>query len=172
METPGTTDVEDVSFMYNRNLRVYLIDTPGFDDTNRSDVEVLQDIAHWLSASFKDGIPLSGIIFLHRISDPRMAGSARRNLIIFKRPCGERAYQSVVLATSMWSKVSEAEGETRERELVETETFWGLVQEGQPGVPLPQHKAVGAGAGRVHPVAAHRGYARHSGRDCQQGPWD
>jgi len=122
-----TADVEDVSFMYNRSLRVHLIDTPGFDDTERSDVQVLQDIAHWLSASFKSGIRLSGIIFLHRISDPRMAGSARRNLIMFKKLCGEKAYQSVVLATSMWSKVIPEEGDRRERELMDTDEFWGLM---------------------------------------------
>ncbi|KAK3342179.1 hypothetical protein B0T25DRAFT_617967 [Lasiosphaeria hispida] len=123
----GTTDVEQISFMYNRNLRVHLIDTPGFDDTNRSDVEVLQDIAHWLSASFQDGIRLSGIVYMHRISDLRMAGSARRNLVMFKKLCGEKAYQSVVLATSMWSKVSDNEGRERERQLVETDAFWGLM---------------------------------------------
>jgi len=123
----GTADVEDVSFMYNRNLRVHLIDTPGFDDTERSDVQVLQDIAHWLSTSFKHGIRLSGIIFIHRISDPRLTGSARRNLVMFKKLCGEKAYQSVVLVTSMWGKVSDAEGQDRERQLIETDNFWGLM---------------------------------------------
>ncbi len=111
--------------MYNRKIRVHLIDTPGFDDTDRSDVEVLQDIAHWLSASFKEGIRLSGIVYIHRISDPRMAGSSRRNLVMFKKLCGEKAYQSVVLATSMWSRVSEDEGRERERQLIETDDFWG-----------------------------------------------
>jgi hypothetical protein len=111
--------------MFNSNVRVHLIDTPGFDDTNLSDVQVLQNIAHWLSTSFRSGIRLSGIIFLHRISDPRLAGSGRRNLMMFKKLCGEKAYQSVVLATSMWSKVTEEEGERREKELIETPEFWG-----------------------------------------------
>ena len=92
--------------MYNRTLRVHLIDTPGFDDSERSDVQVLQEIAHWLSKSFKLGTRLSGVIFIHRISDSRMTGSVGRNLLMFKKLCGEQAYQSVVLATSMWSKVT------------------------------------------------------------------
>lgn len=74
-----TADVEEVSFMYNRNLRVHLIDKPGFDDTGTSDVGVLQDVAHWLSASFVDGVRLSGIIYMHRITDKRMTGSAIRS---------------------------------------------------------------------------------------------
>jgi DNA repair exonuclease SbcCD ATPase subunit len=113
--------------MYNKNLRVHLIDTPGFDDTNRSDVQVLQDLAHWLSGSFKYGIRLSGVVFLHRISDPRMASSARRNLLMFKKLCGEKAYQSVILGTTHWSNVSPQDGTRRERELIETDEYWGLM---------------------------------------------
>jgi hypothetical protein len=119
--------VEEISFMYNRNVRVHLVDTPGFDDTHRSDVQVLQDVAHWLSASFQEGIRLSGIIYMHRISDLRMGGSALRNLGMFKKLCGEKVYQSVVLTTSMWSKVTPEVGARRERELVETNGFWGLM---------------------------------------------
>jgi hypothetical protein len=115
--------------MYNKNLRVHLIDTPGFDDTNRSDVQVLQDVAHWLSKSFENGIRLSGLIFIHRISDPRLSGSARRNLLMFKKLCGEKVYQSVVLATSMWSKITPDEGIAREKELVETKDWWGHMYE-------------------------------------------
>jgi hypothetical protein len=113
--------------MLNRNLCVHLIDTPGFDDTNRSDVQVLQDIAHWLSTSFKQGTRLSGVIFLHRISDPKMAGSARKNLLMFKKLCGEKAYQSVILTTTMWTKVTPEEGARREKELIETDDYWGLM---------------------------------------------
>ncbi|PTB58148.1 hypothetical protein M431DRAFT_78458, partial [Trichoderma harzianum CBS 226.95] len=120
-----TADVEDVEFMFNDHVCVHLIDTPGFDDTSRSDVEVLQNIAVWLSDSFEHGTKLSGIIYLHRIIDVRMAGSALRNLSMFKKLCGENAYSSVVLATSMWNQVNEVEGAQRERELIETPKFWG-----------------------------------------------
>ncbi|KEZ45729.1 hypothetical protein SAPIO_CDS1517 [Scedosporium apiospermum] len=47
-------DIEVVSFIHNPQLRAHLIDTPGFDDTERSDVQALLDISHWLSSSFKD----------------------------------------------------------------------------------------------------------------------
>ncbi|KAL6901318.1 P-loop containing nucleoside triphosphate hydrolase protein [Trichoderma evansii] len=124
-----TADVEDVEFMLNDHVRVHLIDTPGFDDTSRSDVEVIQNIAVWLSDSFEQGTKLSGIIYLHRIIDVRMAGSALRNLSMFKKLCGEEAYSSVVLATSMWSLIDEATGAQREQELIETKKFWGYMHE-------------------------------------------
>ncbi|KAK0718982.1 P-loop containing nucleoside triphosphate hydrolase protein [Apiosordaria backusii] len=122
-----TTDVEDVAFMYNDRLRIHLLDTPGFDDTNKSDVEVLQNISLWLANSLKNGIKLKGIIFLHRISDRRLAGSARRNLGMFKKLCGARAFQSIILATTMWSNVDPAEGAERERQLKDNPEFWGTM---------------------------------------------
>lgn len=95
-----TTDVEDMWFMRDDSSRVHPIDTPGFDGTNLSDVQVLQNIAHWLSMSLKSGVKLSGIIYLHRITDPRMTGSIRRNLLMFKKLCGEDSFSSVTLATT------------------------------------------------------------------------
>lgn len=111
-------DIEVVSFIHNPQLRAHFIGTPGFDDTERSDVQALLDISHWLSGSFKDCTRLSGIIFIHRISDVRMTGSAVRNLVMFKKLCGERAFQSVALVTPMWSKVTPYKGTRHKEELV------------------------------------------------------
>ena len=104
---------------------VYLIDTPGFDDTNRSDTEVLSEIAAWLGNSYRSNIPLHGIIYLHRITDIRMKGSARKNLIMFKQLCGTDALKKVILVTTMWDKVSSDEAVMREKELIDTPEFWG-----------------------------------------------
>ena len=104
---------------------VYLIDTPGFDDTNRSDTEVLSEIAAWLGNSYRSNILLHGIIYLHRITDIRMRGSARKNLIMFKQLCGTDALKKVILVTTMWDKVSSDEAVMREKELIDTPEFWG-----------------------------------------------
>ncbi|KAH8596541.1 hypothetical protein B0O99DRAFT_619267 [Bisporella sp. PMI_857] len=104
---------------------VYLIDTPGFDDTNRSDTEVLSEIASWLVGSYKGKILLHGIIYLHRITDIRMQGSAQKNLLMFRKLCGPEALKIVVLATTMWDKVSNEDGMKREKELKDTPEFWG-----------------------------------------------
>ena len=121
----GTVTVDVYPCMLNKDVTVYLIDTPGFDDTNRSDNEVLCEIAAWLTRSYTAQIRLSGIIYLHRISDSRMQGSAKRNLLMFKKLCGPDALKQVTLATTMWDRVSEVEGEARERELTSTPDFWG-----------------------------------------------
>jgi hypothetical protein len=99
---------------------VYLIDTPGFDDTHRSDAKVLREIAAWLTHSYShknDKILLNGIIYLHRISDSRMKGSAKKNLLMFEKLCGEDALKKVILVTTMWDKVPLDEAEAREKQL-------------------------------------------------------
>jgi cytochrome c556 len=94
-----------------------LIDTPGFDDTNVSDTDILQRIADWLKQSYDDGALLTGIIYLHRISDQRMDGASMKNLRMFRRLCGVDNFRMVKLATTMWEKVSEEEGERRQEQL-------------------------------------------------------
>lgn len=111
--------------MYNDKVRLHLIDTPGFDDTHKSDTDVLRDIAAWLGTTYSQGILLSGIIYLHRISDPRMSGGAMRNLHMFKELCGKDCFQSVLLATTFWGSVDERQALQNENELKTTEEFWG-----------------------------------------------
>ncbi|KAI1401328.1 P-loop containing nucleoside triphosphate hydrolase protein [Hypoxylon fuscum] len=105
---------------------VYLVDTPGFDDTSRTDKEVLKEIATWLGMAYTKNIRLSGIIYLHRITDTRMQGSAKKNLLMFNKLCGPNALKRVILATTMWQSLADEElGVKREKELIETEEFWG-----------------------------------------------
>lgn len=119
-------DVYPCSLFADKN--VYLVDTPGFDDTTRTDKEVLKEIALWLGSSYKQQIRLSGIIYLHRITDNRMQGSARKNLFMFNKLCGRNALRNVILATTMWERLSDEDiGVKHEKELVETEDFWGFM---------------------------------------------
>lgn len=111
--------------------KCYLVDTPGFDDTNRPDSEILREVANWLNLSHEADIPLAGIVYLHRISDNRLGGAAMKNLRMFKRLCGKRSLPSVVLATTMWSKSNRSQDEQRERELLDNPKFWGdMVNDG------------------------------------------
>ncbi|KAF8850293.1 hypothetical protein BDZ45DRAFT_196964 [Acephala macrosclerotiorum] len=131
--TSCTTQVGIYSLQYDGNRTIYLIDTPGFDDTNRSDTDVLKDIAFFLATVYSNKVKLAGIIYLHRITDPRMGGSALKNLYMFQRLCGDRGLSSVVLATTMWSTLDSTEsgketGRQREQELRKPE-FWGSMTE-------------------------------------------
>jgi hypothetical protein len=127
----GTQEMAPYLYRYNDNTNVYLIDTPGFDDTHRSDVDVLMDITDWLSDSFGNGVKLSGMLYFHRITDVRMQGSSHKNLAMFKALCGIAQFRNVILVTTMWEHVSEHDGLRRETQLKETEDFWEcMIREG------------------------------------------
>ncbi|EMD33879.1 hypothetical protein CERSUDRAFT_125649 [Gelatoporia subvermispora B] len=101
--------------LFGRN--VTLIDTPGFDDTTKSDTDILKMIALYLSTTYESGYKLSGIIYMHRISDFRMTGVSRRNFSMFRKLCGDEALRNVVIVTNMWGEVTTERGAAREKEL-------------------------------------------------------
>ncbi|KAI0789966.1 P-loop containing nucleoside triphosphate hydrolase protein, partial [Abortiporus biennis] len=98
-------------------VAINLIDTPGFDDTVVNDVDILKMISVYLASTFEHGIKLSGIIYLHRISDQRLGGISRRCFSLFKKLCGEKTMKNVFITTTMWDLISEEIGASREKEL-------------------------------------------------------
>ena len=71
---------------------------------------------------YEKDIKLAGIIYLHRITDNRMAGTPHRNLRMFGELCGDQAVKKVVLVTTMWDRVQQDTGARREKEL--SENYW------------------------------------------------
>jgi len=109
--------------------RIRLIDTPGFDDTNRTNTEILEIISQYLDITYRSGRQLSGLIYLHKITDNRMGGISFKNLKMFHKLCGDGALKNVVLCTTMWDLVDVKVGEEREDEL--REKFWArMIQKG------------------------------------------
>ena len=98
--------------------KIFLVNTPGFDDTYRSDTEILREIADWLAQAYQFRVRLTGIIYLHRITDVRIGGSGMKNLRMFRKLCGEQGLGSVVLATTIWSLCLAADASRREDQLV------------------------------------------------------
>lgn len=86
-QTPDTTTAASYKFV-DGNKEIILVVTPGFDDTIRPKVDTFTDLAQFLAALHKSKIRLAGIIYLHRITDPRFPGTAVKNLEILKRICG------------------------------------------------------------------------------------
>ncbi|KAF8597194.1 hypothetical protein BDV93DRAFT_499870 [Ceratobasidium sp. AG-I] len=116
----GTVDVtiDNIPLIYVDGCPMQLIDTPGFDDPRvGSDLEILKRISAYLSESFRQGERIGGIIYMHRIIDNKLSGSAKRNLQIFQRMCGQKALQNTVFLTSMWSMPPTASELHREEEL-------------------------------------------------------
>ncbi|KAF9449511.1 P-loop containing nucleoside triphosphate hydrolase protein [Macrolepiota fuliginosa MF-IS2] len=102
-----------------QNRDFVFVDTPGFDDTHRSDVEILEEIAYWLEKTYEGGVKLSGVLYLHRITDNRMTNTLMRNLNMFEKLCGKDALSNVIFVTTMWGELEEGDdsGNKHEEEL-------------------------------------------------------
>ncbi|KAG9317983.1 P-loop containing nucleoside triphosphate hydrolase protein [Chiua virens] len=130
------SDTQDVTasctISRDGGYRIVLVDTPGFDDTYRPDIDILKTIADWLIQEYSSGggvLRLAGIIYLHRITDSRMCGSAYKNLSMFGRLCGDIPLPRVHLITTMWDIVKNRNmAERREAEL--KRDFWRPLLDG------------------------------------------
>ncbi len=125
---------------HRRNQKVVVVDTPGFDDSTRTDYDILEEIARWLEttyvgsnsplfafltlfwSSYRKKITLSGLLQFHNISDSRMRGAPLRNLDMFQNLCGKDAFKNVVLLTTFWDRVLDDVGADRENQL--RAKFW------------------------------------------------
>lgn len=99
---------------------VSLIDTPGFNDTSRPDMEILDSLMKFLRGEQL----VDGVIYMHNIRDRRMTGSSVMNLNMVRAICGEHFFSHLVLVTSMWDGATKGEAEMREHELISSPELW------------------------------------------------
>ncbi|KIM24360.1 hypothetical protein M408DRAFT_57700, partial [Serendipita vermifera MAFF 305830] len=119
-----TDEVETALPFQLEGRRVVLVDTPGFDDTSKSDADVLRLVSHYLVTSYESGKKFAGILYFHRISDFRMGGISRRNFQVFRELCGDDTLANVVIVTNMWGEVTQALGNKREHQLETDDKFF------------------------------------------------
>ena len=140
---PCTSEVQLADEFTLDGRPVTLIDTPGFDDTGTSDTDILKSIAVFLAKTcvffvffflffclltlsiprltrYENGSKLSGVIYLHRISDERFTGIAERNFKAFRKLCGDSTLKNVVIVTNMWGEVVWDVGKAREKGLIDS----------------------------------------------------
>ncbi|RSL74410.1 hypothetical protein CEP53_000243 [Fusarium sp. AF-6] len=120
-------DDDDEDSKDRRSITV--IDTPGFDDTNRPQGEILAEITEFLATQHALRMPLRGVLYLHKITDNKMTGSSLTYLRLLRSLVGEDALGNVVLVTSMWNKLRDEdrnEALRREQELIDE--YWGPMQ--------------------------------------------
>lgn len=67
---------------------------------------------------------MNGVIFLHRITDNRIGGVARKNFRLFRKLCGDDTLEHVQIVTNMWSSVEREVGEEREHSLATSDRFF------------------------------------------------
>ena len=128
---PGTSTVQGYTCTID-GRNVLLLDTPGFDDTERSDIEILGEIAMFLSSLHFSPVDLIGVIYLQRITDARMSGSSMKSIEICEKLCGLQACPNIVFVTTMWGKLGEhgeEEGAAREMELKTNSKFFGTMMQ-------------------------------------------
>ena len=69
---------------------------------------------------------LTGILYIHRITDVRMSGTPHRNLRMFGELCGDISARNVVLLTTMWDKAKSLK-EVEKREAGLKERYWNVM---------------------------------------------
>ncbi|KZT01617.1 uncharacterized protein LAESUDRAFT_707216 [Laetiporus sulphureus 93-53] len=101
-----TREIHEVSFSLSTH-DVIIIDTPGFDDTERPQVAVLNQLAKYLKKMREEGKPVCGAVYFHRISDRRIGRTAIENIRSFQVLCKDEKIDNTMIATTMWSEVSD-----------------------------------------------------------------
>ena len=136
-----TKQCEGIQILIGKTL-VTVVDTPGFDGgdgmsdganlgkyrtpraTFTADCETKAKISEFLTAQYKVGITLRGILYLHNITTGRMDGGAVRSLETFRNMINEEAMANIALVETHWDKQSPylSEGLLWDQEL--RSTFW------------------------------------------------
>ena len=89
------------------NQPYILIDTPGFNDAERSDLEIFQEILDWFVV-MTPYCDLAGILYVHDITHNKFDGAASTNLDMLQALCGKEFYKNVTIVTTMWTTMSDS----------------------------------------------------------------
>ncbi|KAG8808325.1 hypothetical protein FRC17_004004, partial [Serendipita sp. 399] len=96
---------------------VVFVDTPGFNDVSKADLDILTTISSFIKEASK--LKFNLIVYLHRITG--VDSSASANLSILASLCSTAKVElpAIVLVTTMWGLVETKTGLEREEELRE-----------------------------------------------------
>ena len=87
---------------------------------------------------YRENKKLSGVIYMHRISDFKLGGISRRNFNMFRSLCGDTTLRNVCIVTNMWNEVDEQRGVARESELASDDALFKPVLD--KGAHLLRHQ--------------------------------
>ncbi|CAE7207543.1 unnamed protein product, partial [Rhizoctonia solani] len=82
---------------------VVVVDCPGFDDTYLSEAETLASVASFLTATYSKNLKITGLLYLHKITNTRVGGVSFRHMNMFKELCGTDSLKNVTYVMNMWS---------------------------------------------------------------------
>jgi len=136
LATEGTTTFAMFPTIID-DQRYILIDTPGFNDKVRTDMEVFEEILKWFH-TMTPYCDLAGILYVHDITSKRFNNSADLNLAMLEALCGEKFFKNVTILTTMWSDMNPSgvkAAEKRQKEF-EQDAWKALIAGGAQVVPL------------------------------------
>jgi len=73
---------------------------------------------------------VTGVLFLHRISDNRFSHTAQRISTVLNSLCGNAAMKNLMLCATMWDRVPEDEGNNRFDELCQIGVWKDMIANG------------------------------------------
>lgn len=98
----------------------------------------------FLVRRYEQGVKLTGIIYMHRISDTRMTGTSRRNFRLFRELCGEDAFQNILIVTNMGRDDDLEACSDKERQLATDDKYYKPMLDG--GARMVRHDGTPASA--------------------------
>ncbi|KEP49821.1 50S ribosome-binding GTPase [Rhizoctonia solani 123E] len=120
-----TQKVEPTTMFTVDGKPVVVVDCPGFDDTYLSETEILQSLAGFLTVAYSQNFKITGLLYLHKITDTRVGGASFRHMKMFKEVCGTDSLKNVVYVMNMWSDPPTEDEVLREDELRQSDEFFG-----------------------------------------------
>lgn len=106
-------------------VEVAFVDTPGFDDPEKSDAGILIDITTWIKDHLGGQTMVTAALYLHSIQTKRLHGSASRNFLLFKTLVGSESMANVGLVSTHWDVALKDEAMDREVDL--TNADWSIM---------------------------------------------
>jgi len=70
---------------------------------------------------------VTGILYVHRITDRRMSNSLHKQLHMFEKICGDNPANNVMFLSTMWDKANVEDAENREAAL--KKSYWNVMIE-------------------------------------------
>lgn len=98
---------------------VAFVDTPGFEDPQRSDAEILSNIAAWIKSNISSTHKITAVLYFHSIGISRMFKATQNNIRLFEQLVGKTAMRNVGLVSTHWDSVDTSVAEDREAWLIE-----------------------------------------------------
>ncbi|KAF8756274.1 50S ribosome-binding GTPase [Rhizoctonia solani] len=112
----------------HKGRKFTFFDTPGFDDTRMAPAQQLLKLAHGLdelNTEHSRKPHIHGVIYVHRITENRMKGSAIDSIRVFEELIGKDMFDHVVIVTNMWDNPPDETHKRYEDELAKEQDFFG-----------------------------------------------